>query len=244
MSAINIKNLTLTYDRQPVVEKVSGGFAANSLTAIVGPNGAGKSTLLKTIAGMHTPINGTYTYNGFSKKDVAYLPQLSSVDRSFPIHVFDAVLLGHWQRIGPFKRISPKMCEEAHHALESVGLEGFECRPISDLSAGQFQRVLFARINLQNAPVVLLDEPFTGMDIKTVHDLMKVIQRWHQEKKTVIAVLHDMDQVRDFFPYTLLLARECIAWGNTEDVLTPENLTKSWEVASKWGDPSQHHGWV
>ncbi len=228
---IHLNNLTLSYNQKPVVQGITGTFATHDLTAIVGPNGAGKSTLLKSLMGLHKPDEGTCSGCAHC---TAYLPQLSSIDRSFPINVIDTVLLGHWKKLGPFKRVTSECRQQALEALAQVGLQGLEKRPIEQLSAGQFQRVLFARIQLQNAPVILLDEPFTGIDLKTVRDLMQLVQRWKTEQRTVIAVLHDLDQVQELFPNTLLLSQTCIGWGKTSEVLTPSNLQKTWDSLVPW----------
>ena len=167
------------------------------MTAIVGPNGAGKSTLLKAMLGLAPRIEGRIEC---SARRIAYLPQQAEIDRCFPISVFDTVLLGRWSRFGALRRGRPADLHDAHHAIESVGLGGFERRPIDTLSVGQFQRVLFARLLLQDADLVLLDEPFAAIDAKTVTDLMDVIRRWRGEQRTVVAVLHDLDQVRRDFP--------------------------------------------
>jgi zinc/manganese transport system ATP-binding protein len=128
------------------------------------------------------------------------------------------------------------MREEARLALDAVGLRGFEDRVVGSLSAGQFQRVLFARMMLQDAPLILLDEPFTAIDSKTTRDLLDLIVRWHREQRTVVAVLHEFDQVREHFPDTLLLARHCIGWGPTAEVLTPANLLQARRMSEAWDD--------
>lgn len=232
---INLNELTLSYNRTIAINKLTGSFKPNSLTAIVGPNGAGKSTLLKSMVGMHRPEEGECRCQ-CCQDEIAYLPQLAEVDRSFPINVLDTVLLGHWKRRGRFSRLKKNDYQEAMETIEAVGLKGFEKRSIAKLSAGQFQRVLFARIQLQNSPIILLDEPFTGMDLHTVTNLVACIKQWQAEQRTVIAVLHDLDQVREHFPNTLLIAKECIGWGETESVLTHENLTQAWNRAAHWGE--------
>jgi zinc/manganese transport system ATP-binding protein len=126
------------------------------------------------------------------------------------------------------------LSERTSEALAAVGLSGFERRSIAELSVGQFQRVLFARVLLQEAPLILLDEPFNAIDARTTDDLLTVIQRWHGESRTIIAALHDLDQVRASFPQTLLLAREAIAWGPTAEVLRAENLFKARQMAEGW----------
>jgi zinc/manganese transport system ATP-binding protein len=172
---VQLDDLTLGYQRHLAVHHVAGAFSAGSLTAIVGPNGAGKSTLLKGIMGLLKPLQGGVTLCGLPRQAIAYLPQQAEIDRSFPISVLDTVLLGHWRQVGAFRAMSPAMRDEAHAALTAVGLSGFENRPIGTLSSGQFQRVLFARTLLQDARLILLDEPFTAIDARTTADLPKVV---------------------------------------------------------------------
>jgi zinc/manganese transport system ATP-binding protein len=228
--AISLENLTVTYRRHPALHHVSGEFKRGSLTAIVGPNGAGKSTLLKTIMGQ-VRCNSGRVVTHLAAERIAYLPQQAEIDRSFPISVLDCVLLGYWSRAGLFRRMSRDMVQRAEEALAAVGLDGFAQRAIASLSVGQFQRVLFARILLQDAELILLDEPFNAIDTRTTSDLLRIIQSWHAEQRTVIAVLHDYDQVRKAFPQSLLLARNVVAWGETEGVLCHENLHRARSMA-------------
>jgi zinc/manganese transport system ATP-binding protein len=223
--AIRLDDLTLGYDRHPAVHHVCGEIAQGSLTAIVGPNGAGKSTLLKGISGALSPLDGGFTLS--KGKRLAYLPQSADLDRSFPIHVYDLVAMGLWGQAGIFGRIGLGAKSKVEAAIAAVGLTGFERRPIGALSGGQMQRALFARLLLQDADIILLDEPFTAIDARTTADLLALVQRWHGENRTVVAVLHDIETVRRAFPQTLLLARETVAWGETADVLTADNLLKA-----------------
>jgi zinc/manganese transport system ATP-binding protein len=235
MSAlIEIHNVTFGYDLHPAVHHLSGSFARGSLTAIVGPNGAGKSTLLKGLAGLMKPLEGAIERHGVNRSTTSYLPQQTEIDPDFPISVLDVVLLGAWNRIGALKRIGPEEREKAMAVLASVGLEGFEQRNIGALSVGQRQKVFFARAALADAKLILLDEPFTAIDARTVDELLKLIRLWHREGRTVISVLHDFEQVRKHFPQTLLLAREAIAWGATEQALSPINLLKASAVSEAW----------
>lgn len=204
---IRLENVTVAYDRHPAVHHVSGQFEPGSLTAIVGPNGAGKSTLLKAMMGELARTEGRIDLGGLSPRDFGYLPQAADIDRRFPLSVADTVMLGAWREIGGFGGATPSLAEKARQALTAVGLEGFERRAIGSLSAGQFQRVLFARLLLQDARVIVLDEPFTAIDARTTRDLLEIVRRWHDNGRTVIAVLHDFEQVRAHFPTTLLLAR-------------------------------------
>lgn len=233
---VSIMNVTLGYDRHPAVHHLTGRFEPGSLTAVVGPNGSGKSTLLKGLTGLLAPFEGRVDLGGLRPGDIAYLPQQAEIDRSFPISVMETVLLGHWRRTGLFGRVDRTMRRQGREALDAVGLGGFGRRPIASLSAGQFQRVLFARMLLQDCPVVLLDEPFTAIDARTTADLLAVVARWHGERRTVIAVLHDFDQVRGHFPETLLLAREPVAWGPTDTVMTAQNLLQARQMAEAWDD--------
>lgn len=221
---LRFDNLTLGYDRHPAVHHLDYAIRSGALIAVVGPNGAGKSTLLKGTVGSLTPLGGAIRLSGIEASDIAYLPQQSEIDRSFPITVFDVVAMGLWRKTGTFRRFGQEGDRKVAEALDLVGLGGFEQRPIGTLSGGQMQRSLFARLLLQDARLILLDEPFTSIDSATVGDLKELILRWHGERRTVVAVLHDLDQVRRDFPETLLLARERIAAGPTDEVLSPANL--------------------
>jgi zinc/manganese transport system ATP-binding protein len=231
---IRLSDLTCVHDRHPAVHHLSGSFAPGSLTAVVGPNGAGKTTLLRALAGLHPVDEGTIDRGGLPPDRIALLPQQGQLDRTFPISCRDVVALGAWGRIGPFRRLPAEWTARAEAALRQVHLAGFERRPVGTLSAGQFQRVLFARLAVQDAPVLLLDEPFNAVDARTAADLMALILDWHAEGRTIVAVLHDLDLVARAFPETLLLAREPVAWGPTAQVLTAENRFRAQLTAEAW----------
>ncbi|WP_431321614.1 metal ABC transporter ATP-binding protein [Rhizobium sp. YTU87027] len=233
--AIELEDLTVAYERHPAVHHVSGIVAVGSLTAIAGPNGAGKSSLLKAIIGELRPSSGTIRHQ-LKRTDFGYLPQATDINRRFPISVLDTVLLGAWRQSGAFGQIASAERQKARDALAMVGLEGFDRRGIGSLSAGQFQRVLFARLLLQDASVILLDEPFTAIDGRTTRDLLEIVADWHHEGRTILAVLHDFEQVRAHFPQTLLLAREVIGWGATANVMSPGNLRKARAMAEQWDE--------
>jgi zinc/manganese transport system ATP-binding protein len=224
--ALAFHDVTLGYGRHPAVHHLNGEIAAGSLMAIVGPNGAGKSTLLKGVAGALRPFAGRIA-RGPKARRMAYLPQAADIDRSFPIHVFDLVATGLWDRSGLFGGIGRTDRARIDEALASVGLTGFERRPIGTLSGGQMQRALFARLLLQDAGLILLDEPFTAIDARTTRDLLDLVRRWHAEERTIVAVLHDLDVVREVFPQTLLLAREAVAWGPTGETLGAANMLRA-----------------
>lgn len=233
-TAIIVDNLTVAYDRRPAVHHINGRFEAGSLTAIVGPNGAGKSTLIKAIAGMLKPVSGRIDRGQLATRNLGYLPQAAEIDRSFPLSVADTVAMGAWRSIGMWRGLTRQHARRTGDALAAVGLTGFGPRSIGSLSAGQFQRVLFARLLLQDAGVILLDEPFNAIDTRTTRDLLALVQSWHDQGRTVIAVLHDIEQVRQHFPNTLLMARETIAWGATAQVLSDANLRRARNMAEYW----------
>jgi zinc/manganese transport system ATP-binding protein len=239
LPAIALRNLTVSYRQHPALHHINGAFAQGSLTAVMGPNGAGKSTLLKSIIGL-LPVeggpSGAAIRTAIARQHMAYLPQQSALDPSFPIDVRDCVLLGLWGSTGAFGSVTPAMLVRTQKALHAVGLEGFERRPMGTLSSGQIQRALFARLLVQDAQLILLDEPFNAVDSKTTAALLLLVLQWHREGRTVVAVLHDEAQVRSNFPQTLLLARECIAWGATAEVLTNVNLRRARAMAEAWDE--------
>jgi zinc/manganese transport system ATP-binding protein len=241
--AISLQGLSVSYGGHMAIQQVAGCFERGSLTAIVGPNGAGKSTLLKAIVGLIKPCAGCVVCHGLDhSRDIAYLPQQADVDRTFPINVADTVAAGLWHRIGALTGVGPDLGRMIVNALAAVGLDGLGRRPVGSLSAGQFQRVLFARVLLQAAPIVLLDEPFNAIDARTTTLLLDLVRRWHEEGRTVIAVLHDFDQVRRYFPRSLLLARKLIAWGATRDALTPANLQAMRRSSGSWEEDRDAYG--
>lgn len=242
---LTFHDLTLGYNSHPAVHHLGGAVRKGSLTAVVGANGSGKSTLMKGIVGALKPMAGGIALAGGMR--LAYLPQQSEIDRSFPARVIDLVSLGLWSRRGLLGRHTAQDRAAVANALQAVGLEGFETRPLDTLSGGQFQRALFARVLVQDADLILLDEPFNAIDAKTVGDLIALIKRWHGEERTVMVVAHDLDLVRQNFPETLLLARSPVAWGATSATLTAENLLRArrfheaWEDDAPWCEPGEHH---
>jgi zinc/manganese transport system ATP-binding protein len=237
--AIRFDNVTLGYGRHPAVHHLRGEIPGGSLTAVVGPNGAGKSTLLKAIVGTLRPLDGRIDLSAGPRTRIAYLPQAAELDKTFPLSVYDLVAMGLWARTGLFGGAGRKDRARIEEALAAVGLTGFERRPIGTLSGGQMQRALFARLLLQDAPVILLDEPFTAIDARTTADLLDLVRRWHAEARTVVAVLHDLDVVERVFPKALLMAREAVAWGDTGEVLKPENLLRARRMIEAF-DPHAH----
>jgi len=223
--AVALENVSVQYARRRALDNISAVFESGSLTAVAGPNGAGKSTLLKTIAGILRPVRGTMKINLPVGGSVAYLPQTANVQREFPMSVIDAVCTGFWEHVGNTHAITPLMRAEAKHALDDVGLAGLENRQISELSGGQFQRMLFARVIVQNAQIILLDEPFTAIDGETTARLIQILLRWHEEHRTVICVLHDLLLIKKYFPESFVLAGKCLGSGHTHAMFEQKLLS-------------------
>jgi zinc/manganese transport system ATP-binding protein len=211
---IGLEKVELRYGARSVVSGLSGTFQPGSLTAVIGPNGAGKTTLLRALAGLHPPSSGRIDRGGLIASDFALLPQGSQLDRTFPITCRDVVALAA-PGLGAFRSLGRRRLAATLDALGRVGLAGLENRPVQALSAGQFQRLLFARTILQDAPVVLMDEPFSAVDAATTRLLLTIIHEWHAQGRTLIVVLHDMDLVRQHFPLALILGGEGYVWEAT-----------------------------
>lgn len=224
---VELKGLSVAYDRTMAIQGITGELMPNSLTALVGPNGGGKSTLLKALQGFIKPTKGHILWVDQHTRTMSYLPQLNELDRSFPLIVEEVVGMGLWPQIGPFRKASKVHMKLIQDAMKRVGIPHLKNRLISELSGGQFQRMLFARIILQDASLIILDEPFSGVDATTAESLLELIQDWHRDGKTVMVVLHDLELVQKYFPETLLIARQCIGWGKTSKVLTKTNIKKA-----------------
>jgi zinc/manganese transport system ATP-binding protein len=222
--ALRLDRVTLRRGGRDLLRDLTGAFKPGSLTAVAGPNGAGKSTLLHALCGLYPVASGQIDRSRLNPGEIALLPQEGRLDRSFPICCRDLVALGWTRRLGLFRRIRPEHYAAADRALTAVGLEGFGERSVGELSAGQFQRVLFARTIVRDAPVILLDEPFSAIDAATEADLMAIIRAWHKQGRTIVTVLHDLDLIRAEFPDTLLLGSGTFAWGATADVLTARTI--------------------
>ena len=223
-SMILIDNLSVCYRNELALDCVSAKIESGELLAVVGPNGAGKSTLLKAIMNQLKPSDGAIFLGQHSLKDIAYLPQSSQIDKQFPITVREFVAAGAWRRLSFWRAFSRQENSKMYQALETVGLLGMEERQISALSGGQFQRMLFARMLVQDADVLLLDEPFNAIDVQTIEDLMQVIRSCQQAGKTVVAVIHDLALVQRYFPQVMLVATKMIAKGEANEVLASANL--------------------
>jgi zinc/manganese transport system ATP-binding protein len=215
-ASVTLSDVTLGYGGETVLRGVDGKFEPGALTALIGPNGAGKSSLLKAIVGDLPLRGGRILVEG---GETAYLPQQAALDRDFPISVGDVAAMGLWRRIGMARRMSDADRASVKEALAQAGLPDHAGRSIRDLSVGQFQRLLFARLIAQDADLLLLDEPFAAIDEAARGDLMRLIQGWSRDGRTVICVLHDRDLVQDAFPRACRLDQGRADWGDTAQVL-------------------------
>lgn len=221
-AVIRLEAANLGWQGKWAVRDATGEFEAGQLYAVVGPNGAGKSTFLQALVGQLLPAQGRVQRDDSLR--LAYLPQFHGLDLSFPISVYDFVALGLWPQVGAWGALSAAAHRQVEQALQQVGLLDFAPRTLGTLSGGQLQRVLFARVAVQQADIIVLDEPFAAVDEATSAQLLQLVLSWHQKGATVIAVLHDLAMVRAYFPQTVLLAGQIVGWGPTQTVLTDENL--------------------
>lgn len=228
---IIIDNLTVSYQKRPAIHHVKHTFKENESCAIFGPNGAGKSTLLKACMRLVQYNTGSVNWQNLQRKDIAYLPQQCELDRTQPMTVFELVAMGLWYEIGIFGGLNKTQKIRVSDILARVGMEKFANRTIAQLSNGQLQRVLFARMMVQDAQFLLLDEPFNAVDINTTSALLSILHDCQNQNKTVIAVLHDPEQVKEHFGQTLLFNKEVISFGETSKVLTPENIEKANQIS-------------
>lgn len=215
---IELDNLVAGYDGLAIAPALCGTIEKGSLTAIVGVNGCGKSTLLKTLAGFIPPVSGQLRWRG-PRPTIGWLAQRHALESQFPLTVSDVVSQGAWPRVSLFRGLKGETRRNIASALDRVGLTSLSGSPIEALSGGQFQRMLFARVLVQQAPLVMLDEPFTGIDEATSQVLMELILEMHREGQTVLAVLHDNQRVARHFPETLLLESHHARWGDTASTL-------------------------
>ena len=233
-AAIAMRDLDLGWGGRVVLSGVSGAFERGSLTAVVGPNGAGKSTLIQALAGALQPLAGSIRVAPGLESSIGWLPQASRLDRSFPVRVIDLVSLGAWRRVGAWQRLPDAERERAMQCLARVGMAERARNLIGELSGGQLQRALFARLMMQDAAVMLLDEPFAAIDEATSALLMDMVRAWHEAGRTVIAVLHDLDLVRSRFPAAVLLAGRVLAWGPPAQALAEDRLQRARAAVASW----------
>jgi manganese/zinc/iron transport system ATP- binding protein len=230
--ALEVHDMTVAYHRRPVLWDVDFQVPEGNLVGIVGPNGAGKTTLIKAILGLVPLASGKVEIYGQPYRDqrhlVGYVPQRESVDWDFPVTVRDVVLMGTYGRLGWFRRPGRAERELAEHCLDQVGMRSFARRQIRQLSGGQQQRVFLARALAEQAQVYFLDEPFSGVDAATESAIVDLLQAMRSDRKTVFVVHHDLQTVREYFDWVILLNMRLVAGGPVAQTFTPENLQKTY----------------
>ena len=231
-TAFEIHDMTVAYHRRPVLWDIDLQIPEGKLVGIVGPNGAGKTTLIKAALGLVPLASGKVEIYGKSYKDqrhlVGYVPQRESVDWDFPVTVRDVVLMGTYGQLGWFRRPGKSQYAVADRCLQEVGIQPLANRQIRQLSGGQQQRVFLARALAQNAQLYFLDEPFSGVDAATEAAIFELLQSLRSTSKTVLVVHHDLQTVRDYFDYVILLNMRLVACGPVETTFTNENLQKTY----------------
>lgn len=226
---ISINNLTVLYNKKPVIENLNVQFPSENMCSIIGPNGSGKTTLLKSIVGIIQPSTGSIQiYNQHGKKNlkIAYVPQKNSIDWTFPINVFDVVMMGRYHTLAWWQKPKKEDHEIVFWALQQVEMIDFGHRQISQLSGGQQQRIFLARALAQQADIFVLDEPFTGIDIKTENFLLNLFNNLKNQNKTILIVHHDLNTVLQYFDWTLMMHQNYTTFGPTKKIITPENIKK------------------
>ncbi len=234
--ALKVEQLSVNYDKTPVLWDVHCEIPEGKLVGIVGPNGAGKSTFLKTLLGMARPLSGRIEFFGQPYKKVrqriAYVPQRSSVDWDFPITAYEVVLMGRYGKLGLFKWSKAADREAARCALEMVGMLPFADRQISQLSGGQQQRLFIARALLQDADLYLMDEPFAGVDMATEKAIIALMDKLKVQGKTLLVVHHDLTTVDSYFDWVIMLNTCLIASGPVSEVFHTETIMRTYGRSS------------
>ena len=230
--ALEVHDLTVAYDRKPVLWDIDFAVPKGGLVAIIGPNGAGKSTMLKAILGLLPMASGWAKVHGDlvenQRKIIGYVPQRGSVDWDFPTNALDVVTMGTYGKLGWIKRPGKREKDLAMFCLEQLGMQDYAKRQISQLSGGQQQRVFLARALAQEAQIYFMDEPFVGVDAATETAIITLLRELKAQDKTVLVVHHDLETVADYFDSVVLLNMHLIAAGPTETTFTRENLHKTY----------------
>ena len=231
-AALEVRGLTVSYGERPVLWDVDAAFPREALSAVVGPNGAGKSTLLRAALGLVPAEAGQARILGLSARDaldrVAYVPQRDAVDWDFPITVREVVEMGRYPRVGWIRRLGAADRAAVAEALERVGMDGYAGRQIGRLSGGQRQRVFLARALAEEAPVLLMDEPFAGVDARTEAALLGLLGELRESGHSVVVVHHDLGTVRRAFDWALVLNVRAVACGPVETALAPDVLARAY----------------
>jgi manganese/iron transport system ATP-binding protein len=230
-SGIITSGLTVTYNNgTTALRNVSFEIPTGTITALVGVNGAGKSTLFKALMGFIPTVKGEISILGQSVKSalkenfIAYVPQAEEVDWSFPVLVQDVVMMGRYGHMGFFRKTRQQDILEVENALNRVGMTDFKDRQIGELSGGQRKRVFLARALAQKSKIILLDEPFTGVDVKTETAIIELLGEMRKEGKIMLVSTHNLGSVPEFCDRTILIKETVLAYGKTENTFTRQNL--------------------
>jgi len=246
--ALEVRRLTVSYGARPVLWDVDAQFPAGALSAIVGPNGAGKSTLLKAALGLVPVDAGSALVEGrpvrAARDRLAYVPQRDEVDWDFPITVREVVEMGRYAEVGWLRRVGRSERALVDECLERVGMGAYAGRQIGQLSGGQRQRVFIARALAQQSPLMVMDEPFAGVDARTEASLLDLLGDLRDEGRSVVVVHHDLGTVRAAFDWALLLNVRAVASGPVEEVLVPETLRRAYGAAGAVGPGAEEAVWA
>ncbi len=231
-SALKIEQLTVYYDKEPVLWDINLNIPKGSLVGILGPNGAGKSTLFKALVNLLKPLSGKITFFGKSfnqmRKRIAYVPQRSEVDWDFPVCVIDVVLMGAYREKSLFHRVRAADRQRALSCLKQLGIDHLAGSQISELSGGQQQRVFLARSLMQDADIYLLDEPFAAIDLSTEKLIIELLKKLQREGKTILIIHHDLSNVSDYFDWVMILNRALISCGTLKEAFTKKTLARAY----------------
>ncbi len=230
--AIEVHDLTVSYDKKPVLWGIDFTLPQGCLAGVIGPNGSGKTTLIKSIMGLLPSNSGFVKLFGKNINDVrdfvSYVPQKESVDWNFPASALDVALMGRYGKRGLFKRLTKDDRDTAMDCLKQVGMQDFAGRQIAALSGGQQQRVFLARALAQEAKIYLMDEPFIGIDATTENAIIEILRNMRQQGKTIIVVHHDLQSAAEYFDWFILLNTRLVASGSKEKVFTVELLQETY----------------
>ena len=221
---LNAHNIVLGYNYKALVNDLNFSLSKGEICAVIGHNGSGKTTLIRTLMGLHQPLSGQFEWQDKKNNDVAYLGQNSLFDSQFPLRVKDVVAMGSWDNLGFWASIDQIKADRIDHALSRTGLMSMANRPLYECSSGQLQRCFFARAIVQNAPVILLDEPFSTIDQTTEAKLVEIIKEWRDEGRALLIVLHDLSAVMGISDNCLILGDGKASFGPTKTIVTTENL--------------------
>jgi manganese/iron transport system ATP-binding protein len=228
---LDVRHLSVTYNGRVALENINFHLHAGERVAVVGPNGAGKSTLFKVVVGVMPPNGGEVKISGYGPRGhicIAYVPQRSQVDWRFPASVADVVMMGRIGRVGLFRWPRRADWDTVHKALEAVDMESLANQQIGELSGGQQQRTFLARALAQEAELVLMDEPFNGLDTPSQEGILSLLNKLYQQTITVMVATHDLGQAANHFDRVMLLNHQLIRFGSPQDVLTSENLLRAY----------------